>query len=77
MAFDRAKRDVRLRRVGFKNNDKTFLLLWQKLVDRVQARLPEGGRILMDGCLCLCLCLWLVDGLRRLERDGERVGVRT
>jgi hypothetical protein len=73
MAFERAKRDVRLRRVGFKNNDKMSLLLWQKLVDRVQARLPEGGRILIDGCLCL----WLVDGLQRLERDGERVGVRT
>jgi hypothetical protein len=69
MAFDRAKRDVRLRRVEFKNNDKTSLLLWQKLVDRVQARLPEGGRILIDGCLCL----WLVDGLRRLEREMESV----
>jgi hypothetical protein len=69
MAFDRAKRDVRLRRVEFKNNDNTSLLLWQKLVDRVQARLPEGGRTLIDGCLCL----WLVDGLRRLEREMESV----
>jgi hypothetical protein len=48
MAFERAKRDVRLRCVGFKKNDKTSLLLWQKLADRIQARLPENGRILID-----------------------------